>query len=118
MSSTLTPPALTSDNATRKKREAAPEPSPAVSSPGFLLSPGDIVLWFHPGGQQFPAIVRRVNGNGALCLTVFNDRPTVDPTRAAVHHVSEADSLVSTDARRSFGLWDFTDRDKKSGIGF
>lgn len=115
---TLTPPPLDVPEQARPRRAMkTPEPEAAPAKrPIDMICLGDVVIWTMPGSDPMPAIVRKINAD-CIALAVINERHYLDTTRTAVHHVSEADRLVSNEARRHNGLWDFTDRMKAQMSG-
>lgn len=88
-----------------KPADPRTDPAPEVGAPHTNVSVGKIVLWQQPGGDWWPAIVRRVNGDGTLRLTVFTDNPAPHVGAMCARHVSETSPI--TQARAAYGVWDF-----------
>ena len=88
-----------------RREDPAPDPAPEVGAPHTNVRMGKIVLWQQPGGDWWPAIVRRVNGDGTLRLTVFTDNPAPHVGAMCARHVS--DTTPITQARAAYGVWDF-----------
>lgn len=87
-----------------KPRKERPEPE-APPEPKHKNFMGQMVRWRHPGGEWFPALVRYVNGDGTLRLTVFTNNPTPDTSKMCVCHISESNNV--SEGRSHYGMWDY-----------
>ena len=104
----LTPPPLKVDNKReRKPAQEATLATPEQTAPRPKARRGDIVDWFLAKDERFPAIVRHVNEDGSLRLTIFGNQPLPDVSRLAVHHVNETVQTDENLQRRHYGFWDY-----------
>lgn len=121
----LTPPELKTPEAEKTPAKAKakslmpaaplqPEPEKAAAYECEIATVGTTVKWLPPGkpDQCLAAIVRRVNADGTLSLTVFSHSPHPDVTRDAVYHVDDPRIEENRERASRYGRWDFTDETK------
>ena len=104
---TLTPPAMSPPSV---KPEARPNRAAKLNLAPYEVGSGSVVMWIPPGepNSRLPALVRRKNADGTLCLTVFNNSPHPDTTREAAYHID--DERVASEPHRvsRYGRWDYS----------